>query len=182
MVDFNFLEELAIKIQNNRMMLKGINTSLSDVHTRLHEIPLQRTTESTFAKMIGGSYDDQSTELQNAKKELNTQRDKIERLVDSQINEFLDEITSENIVIPLESKPTFKDGNTIYKYREDKKYENVFVILSELLGISFPIVVKDVMLSPTETVIAEKDEFDAKMKFINIFNEIQNTLLIKKRI
>ena len=181
MSDFDFLEDLAIKIQENRRTLKGINTSLSDVHTRLHEIPLQRTTEATFAKMIGSSYDDKLAELENAREELNEQFRKVEQLIDSEIKEFLAEITSEDIVIPLESKPVIKDGNTIYKYREDKKYENVFVILSELLGLSFPIVVKDVMLSPTETVIAEKGEFEAKQKFISIFSEIQNTLLIKKR-
>jgi hypothetical protein len=50
-----------------------------------------------------------------------------------------------------------------------------------MLGLSSPLVIKDVMLSPTEIVIAVKDEFEAKQKFINSLHEIQNTLLIKKK-
>jgi len=181
MADFEFLEGLAIQIQENRKRLEGIDRSLSDVNTRLHEIPIRRSTESTFAKMTGSSYEDKFSELEKVKNDLESHKGKSENLIDEQLEKFLSEITSQNIVIPLESTPTLKDGQTVYKYRDGKKFENVFKILSELLGLSSPLVVKDVMLSPTEIVIAEKDEFDAKQKFINSFSEIQNTLLIKKK-
>lgn len=181
MSDFNSLETLAIKIQENRRTLKSIDASLADVNLRLHDIPLQRSTESTFAKMIGITYDDRFTELETVQKELNSQLKEVEQLIDKQTEDFLSTITSENMVIPLDTEPVVQDGKTIYRYRDEKKFENVFVILSELLGLSSPIVVKDVLLSPTEIVIAEKDEFDAKQKFISTFSEIQNTLLIKKR-
>jgi len=49
-----------------------------------------------------------------------------------------------------------------------------------LLGLSAPLVVKDVMLSSTEITIATREEFEAKQKFISAMNEIQKTLLIKK--
>jgi hypothetical protein len=181
MADFQFLEDLAIQIQENREKLDGIETSLLDVNTQLHEIPIQRSTESTFAKMIGSSYDDKFSELEKVKIDLEDQKEKIENLIDEHLEKFLSEVTSQDITIPLDPNPSLKDGKTVYKYRNDQKFENVFKILSELLGLSSPLVVKDVMLSPTEIVIAEKDEFDAKQKFINSFSEIQNTLLIKKR-
>jgi len=181
MSDFSFLEELAIQIQENRKTLAGIEPSLSDVNMRLHEIPLRRTTESVFAKMTGSSYDDRFSELEKIKKDLEDRKQKIEQLVHDQMDKFLSEITSKDIVIPLDPSSVTRDGKTVYRYRNDEKFENVFVILCELLGLSSPLVVKDVMLSPTEVVIAEKDEFDAKQKFVNSFNEIQNTLLIKKR-
>ena len=181
MSDFNFLENLAIKIQENRRKLKAIDASLADVNIRLHDIPLQRSTESMFAKMTGITYDDRFAELETVHKELNIQLKEVEQLIDKQTEDFLSTITSENMVIPLDTESALQDGKTIYKYRDEKKFENVFVILSELLGLSSPIVVKDVLLSPTEVVIAEKDEFDAKQKFITTFSEIQNTLLIKKR-
>lgn len=181
MSDFHFLEDLAIQIQENRKKLTGMEPSLSDVNMRLHQIPLQRSTESVFAKMTGTSYDDQFSELEQAKADLEDEKQKIEQLVHDHLDKFLSEITSQNIMIPLDPNPVIKDGKTVYKYRNDEKFENVFVILCELLGLSSPLVVKDVMLSPTEIVIAEKDGFDAKQKFINSFSEIQNTLLIKKR-
>lgn len=181
MSDFGFLEDLAIQIQENRKILSGIEPSLSDVNMRLHEIPLKRSTESIFAKMTGSSYEDKFSELEKIKIDLEDKKQKIEQLVHDQLDKFLSEITSQNIIIPLDSNPVIKDGKTVYRYRDDEKFENLFNILCELLGLSAPLVVKDVMLSPTEIVIAEKDEFDAKQKFINSFNEIQNTLLIKKR-
>jgi hypothetical protein len=57
----------------------------------------------------------------------------------------------------------------------------MFDILSELLGLSMPILVKDVMLSSSEVVVKVSDELEAKKKFINCMNEVQKTLLIKKR-
>ncbi|HUU48544.1 MAG TPA: hypothetical protein VMW55_07170 [Nitrosopumilaceae archaeon] len=182
MSDFYFLEGLAIQIQENRKNFQAYDVRLSDINLKLHEIPLHRSTESTFAKMTGSSYEDKFSELEKAKEELEEKKQKIQKLIDEQLETFLSDVTSQEIVIPLDTKSTLTDGKIVYKYRNGDKFENVFKILSELLGISLPLVIKDVMVSSTEIVIAEKDEFDAKQKFISTFKEIQNTLLIKKRI
>jgi len=181
LVDFNFLEDLAIQIKENRKKLSGIEKSLSDVNLRLHEIPLKRSTESTFAKMIGSEYDDQYSSLETAKKELEKEQEKMEGAIREQLDKFISEISSTEIIIPLDPKPSIVEGKTVYKYKDGARYQNLFDILSELLGLSAPLVVKDVMLSSSEITIAEKDEYESKQKFINSFSEIQNTLMIKKR-
>ena len=71
--------------------------------------------------------------------------------------------------------------NTLFKYKGDSEFRNIFDILSELLGLSSPILVKDVMFSPTEIVIKVTDEYEAKQKFLSSINEVQKTLLIKRR-
>jgi len=182
MSDFYFLENLAIQIQENRKKLEILEAQLSEINIKLHEIPLHRATESTFAKLTGSPYEDKFSELEKTKAELEDMRQKIEKLIENQLENFLTEITSPSIVIPIDTNFTLNDGKIIYKFHKGFKFENLFKILSELLGISLPLVIKDVMLSATEIVISEKDEFDAKKKFINTFSEIQNTLLIKKRI
>jgi len=181
MVDFFFLETLAIKILENREKIKALDARLSDINMRLHEIPLHRSTESSFAKMIGESYEDNVSNLENAKKELEDQKKLFEVEEEEQTEKFISEITSQSIVIPINPKSTIKDKKTFYKYRDDAKFENLFRILSELLGLSLPLVIKDVMLTPTEIVISEEDEYEAKQKFLTIISEVQNTLLIKKR-
>ena len=181
MADFYFLDTLAIKILENRKKIKALDTRLSDINLRLHEIPLHRTTESSFAKMIGESYDDNLSDLEKAKKELEEQKTTLETEEEKQIEQFISDITSEDIVIPLDPRPSLKDGKTCYSYRENSRFDNLYIILSELLGLSLPLVIKDVMLSPTEIVISEKDEYEAKQKFLTIIKEVQNTLLIKKR-
>ncbi|MGD8432459.1 MAG: hypothetical protein PVG23_07805 [Nitrosopumilaceae archaeon] len=181
MVDFFFLETLSIKILENREKIKALDARLSDINMRLHEIPLHRSTEASFAKMIGESYEDNVINLENAKKELEEQKKLFEIEEEEQIEKFISEITSQSIVIPINPKPTIKDKKTFYKYRDEAKFENLFRILSELLGLSLPLVIKDVMLTPTEIVISEEDEYEAKQKFLTIISEVQNTLLIKKR-
>ena len=181
MVDFFFLETLAIKILENREKIKALDARLSDINMRLHEIPLHRSTESSFAKMIGESYEDNVSNLENAKKELEDQKKLFEVEEEEQTEKFISEITSQSIVIPINPKSTKKKKKTFYKYRDDAKFENLFRILSELLGLSLPLVIKDVMLTPTEIVISEEDEYEAKQKFLTIISEVQNTLLIKKR-
>ncbi len=94
---------------------------------------------------------------------------------------FIAEITSADLIVPIDPMPRFSDGNTIYTYRDGAKFNNIFDILSELLGLSAPLVVKDVMLSPSEIVVKVADEFEAKKKFINSINQVQKTLSIRKR-
>jgi len=181
MSDFESLENLAIQIKENRSKLFDVEDALSGVNVKLHEIPLKRTTESTFAKMIGIGYDDKLAELEKAKEQLERTKTDLKSTISKDIATFISDFSSPNLVIPLENDPKIIDGKTVYKYRNNSQFKNVFDILCEMLGLSSPLVVKDVMLSHTEIVIAVKDEFEAKQKFINSLHEIQNTLLIKKK-
>jgi cell fate (sporulation/competence/biofilm development) regulator YlbF (YheA/YmcA/DUF963 family) len=181
MVNFEFLENLALEIKENRTKLYDVEDALSNVNVQLHEIPLKRTTESTFAKMIGVGYNDKISELEKAKEQLERTVTDLKTIISKDTDTFINEVSSSQLVIPLEENPKIIEGKTVYRYRNGAKFQNLFDILCEILGRSSPLVVKDVMLSPTEITIAVKEEFEAKQKFINSFNEIQNTLLIKKR-
>ena len=181
MADFNFLEELAGKIRDNRAKLAQLEESLAYVNVEMHEIPLKRNTESTFAKIVGVGYDDRLEELQKSKESLENQIKGLGDAVSSDMSTFISDISSRDLVIPLDPSPELKDGKTIYKYRDGARFNNIFDILSELLGLSAPLVVKDVMLSSSEIKIATHEEFEAKQKFVSALNEIQKTLQIKKK-
>ena len=179
MADFNFLEKTALKIKENRTKLFQLEESLAHVNSEIHEIPLKRNTESTFAKIIGVGYDDRIEDLKKSKDNLENQIKNLDDAVTSDLSLFISEITSPDLVIPLDPTPILKEGKIIYKYRDNARYNNIFAVLSELLGLSAPLVVKDVMLSSTEITIASREEFEAKQKFISSMNEIQKTLLLK---
>jgi hypothetical protein len=181
MSDFPTLEALAGRIKTNRQHLADVDDVLLDVKAKIHELPLKRVAESTFAKMIGVEYNDELAELEQSRDKLISQKDELENSIKEDIEKFIADITSPDIIIPLEPVPRFSDGNTIYQYRGGAKFTNVFDILSELLGLSAPLVVKDVMLSSSEVTIKVSDELEAKKKFISSMNEVQKTLLIKKK-
>ncbi|MGI0070084.1 MAG: hypothetical protein ACREAN_07505, partial [Nitrosopumilaceae archaeon] len=105
----------------------------------------------------------------------------LSEMIKNDTNTFVTEITSPELVIPLELPPKLYEGNTIFKYKNGTKFNNIFDILSELLGLSAPILVKDVMFSSSEIVVKVADEYEAKQKFISSMNEVQKTLSIKKR-
>jgi len=181
MADFDFLENIAARIIQNRLNLHTIEDTLSDIKAKIHEVPLKRTTESAFAKMIGIGYEDNMAELEKQRQNLEQQKDNLRNSINNDLNTFISEISSTELVVPLEPNPEKKDGKTIYRYRNNTQFKNIFEILSELLVLSSPLIVKDVMLSSAEIIIAVSDEFEAKQKFIRSMNEIQNTLQIKKR-
>lgn len=181
MAELSSLEELAGKIKANRQHLADVDDVLLDVKAKIHELPLKRPTESTFAKMIGVEYKDEMTELEQSRDKLVFQKEELENTIKKDADTFIAEITSPELIIPLEPVPKFSDGNTIYQYRDGVKFTNVFDIISELLGLSAPLVVKDVMLSSHEIIVKVSDELEAKKKFINSMNEVQKTLLLKKR-
>ena len=181
MSDFQYLEGIAGRIKVNREQLANIDEELAQVNMKIHEHPLRSDTESTFAKMIGTTYNDELEEMEKLKEKLAAKKEELSSAIKNDMNTFMSEIISTNLVIPLEPNPKFNDGNTIYAYRGGAKFHNVFDILSELLGLSAPIVVKDVMLSSSEVVVKVSDEFEAKKKFISSINEVQKTLAIKVR-
>lgn len=181
MADFHYLEQIAARIKTNRAHLTDVDEVLLDVKTKIHELPLKRPAESTFAKMIGVEYNDELEELEQSKQRLEIQKEELENTIKTDTDTFIADITSQDLVIPLEPVPTFNDGNTVYRYRDGAKFSNVFDILSELLGLSAPLVVKDVMLSSSEVTVKVNDELEAKKKFISSMNEVQKTLLLKKR-
>ena len=73
------------------------------------------------------------------------------------------------------------EGNTVFHYKNNVTFSNILAILSELLGLSPPILVKDVMFSASEIVIKVTDEYEAKQKFLSSINEVQKTLSIKRK-
>ena len=181
MADFHFLEQLATQIKRNREQLTDIEDELATVNFRIHEIPLKITTEATFAKMIGEQYYDASQELEAAKEKLTAEKETLTGKINEDISTFITEFTSPELVVPLDPNPMVMEGNTIFKYKNGATFDNIFAILSELLGLSAPILVKDVMFSASEIVIKVTDEYEAKQKFLSSINEVQKTLSIKRR-
>ncbi len=181
MTDFTNLEELARQIKANRNYLGQIEEELKIVNMKLHELPLKRPTESTFAKMIGAPYDDQQANLEKIKANLEAKRDELSGAVKADTAKFINDMTSPELVVPLDPKPTFKDGRVQFQYKNATKFHNLFEFLSELLGLSAPLVVKDVMLSSSEIIVKVTNEYEAKQKFISSMSEIQKTLTIKKK-
>ncbi|MFZ0184019.1 MAG: hypothetical protein WBV92_08635 [Nitrosotalea sp.] len=181
MSDFTFLEQVATRIKENRTNLKEVEDELATVNFRIHEIPLKSPTESTFAKMIGQDYHDPTTDLESAKEKLSAQKEDLSTKIKEDISTFITEFASHELVIPLEPNPKIVDGNTIFHYKNNVTFNNILTILSELLGLSPPILVKDVMFSASEIVIKVTDEYEAKQKFLSSLNEVQKTLSIKRK-
>ncbi len=181
MGDFIFLEEIAARMKSNRQKLFKVDEELSKVNAKIHELPRKSVVESTFARMIGEEYHDELVDLERLKDKFVEEKNQLSGEISNDKAILLNEMTSADLVIPLEPAPKFRDGNTIYSYRNGTKFSNLFDILSEFLGLSVPMVIKDVMLSPAEIVIKANDELEAKKKFINSVSEIQKTLSIKKR-
>jgi len=181
MSDFPALEQVATRIRENRTKLKDVEDELATVNFRIHEIPLKSPTESTFAKMIGQDYHDATTDLEKAKEKLIAQKEDLSTKIKEDISTFINEFTSQELVIPLEPNPKIAEGNTIFHYKNNANFSNILAILSELLGLSPPILVKDVMFSASEIVIKVNDEYEAKQKFLSSMNEVQKTLSIKRK-
>lgn len=181
MADFAFLDQVATQVKRNRQQLVDVEDELSTINFRIHEIPLKISTEASFAKMIGEQYVDATKELESAKERLLKEKEALTEKINNDISVFISEFTSQELVIPLEPNPMVADGNTYFKYKNTNTFPNVFDLLSELLGLSSPILVKDVMFSPSEIVIKVTDEYEAKQKFLSSINEVQKTLSLKRR-
>ncbi|MGI0017358.1 MAG: hypothetical protein ACREA1_01465 [Nitrosotalea sp.] len=181
MSDFIFLEQVATRIRENRTQLKDVEDELATVKFRIHEIPLKSPTESTFAKMIGQDYHDATIDLEKAREKLTAQKEDLSTKIKEDISTFITEFTSQDLVIPLEPNPKIVDGNTTFHYKNNATFNSILAILSELLGLTPPILVKDVMFSASEIIIKVTDEYEAKQKFLSSLNEVQKTLSIKRK-
>src|SRR5215831_8189938 len=108
MVDFRFLDDLAVKIKSDRQQLTNIEAELARVNFRIHELPLKSVTESTFAKMIGEQYHDELGELETIKNELLSEKEKLNEVIKNDTDTFVTDVSSTDLIIPLELPPKFQ--------------------------------------------------------------------------
>src|SRR5207245_8061975 len=116
------------KIKSKRQQVNNDEAELIRVNFRIHEVPLKSVTESTFAKMVGDQYHDELAELEKIKNELASEKEKLGETIKTDTNTFVTEITSPDLVIPLELPPKFQEGNKIFKYKNGVKFNSIFDI------------------------------------------------------
>src|SRR5438046_6745069 len=88
-----------------------------------------------------------------------SERDGLSNKIREDITTFIAEFTSPELVIPLDPSSKIADGNTTFKYKNGVVYRSIFEILSELLGLSAPILVKDVLFYDSEIIIKVTDDY-----------------------
>ncbi|WKT57306.1 hypothetical protein QVH35_07750 [Candidatus Nitrosotenuis chungbukensis] len=87
---------MAKKVKSERINLHQIDEELKSVNMRLHELPLKKPTESTFAKMIGIQYEDQMEQLEKMKLNLESQKDQITSSIKKDTDTFITEMAPQN--------------------------------------------------------------------------------------
>ena len=83
------------------------------------------------------------------------------------------------LIVPLDPVPNAGAGSFSFKFRSGATFPNSVAELSETLGIPAPLKLGEVTIQPDQVVVAESDEYFAKKKIVEAFEDIRKAVRLK---
>lgn len=174
------LEVIASELIEQEKMLDQINSELEFVEGEFKQQPKRAGREKKFYSLIGIEWKD-SGELSQRRAELRDDKEKVQRIVNEARDKLVKGFSSGELVVPLDPDPVREGGGHLFRYRANARYPKAVQELANLLGMSVPLVVDEVEISPDEIRSPESDSYLAKEEVVNAFDKIRKTVALKLR-
>ena len=174
------LEVIASTLIEQEKMLDQISGELEFVEGEFKQQPRRTGRDKKFYSLIGMEWKD-SGELAQRRDALRGDKQKVQRVVDEARDRLVRGFSSGELVVPLDPEAIREGEGHIFRYRAGASYPKAVEELANLLGMSVPLMVDEVEISPDRIRIAESDPYLAKEEVVNAFDKIRKTVALKLR-
>ncbi|MDV3244131.1 MAG: hypothetical protein LYZ66_03000 [Nitrososphaerales archaeon] len=157
--------------------LRAMDAELAVLKQELKELPRRAEKDKGFFALIGLNYEDPGHS--NREAELKKEREAVRKNIAEAESKVLKGLASEGLVVPLDPNPII-DGTTFtFKFRSLATFPKTIEELSELLGIPSPLRLGPVAISADRITVTEADQYFAKEKIVQAFENIRKTINLK---
>jgi hypothetical protein len=169
-------EGVAGKLLRDQRRLREIEAELAVLSEEMRHDPKQNEKDRAFYALIGMDWSDPGHKdmAEALGKERETVRSSIK-----ETEAVLYEGISQSLVVPLDPVPQRGDGSFSFKFRAGASFPNSVEELSVTLGIPAPLKIGEVTIHPDQVVVAESDEYFAKKKVVEAFDDIRKAVKMK---
>ena len=172
------LEGLAGKLLEEQKRLHEIGSEMVVLSQEIKQDPKRNEKDQAFYALIGMDWSDPGHEdmAQTLRKEEGALEASI-REVEAKLYEG---ISSQPLIVPLDPVPQQGNGSFTFKFRHWATFPKTVEGLSMTLGIPAPLRIGEVTVHPDRVVVAESDEYFAKKKVVEAFEDIRKA--VKRRL
>ena len=165
------LETIAAKLLDDQSRLRSIDAELLVLSQELKQDPKRNEKERAFYALIGMDWSDPGHKERS--EALKRERDVVKTSIRD--NEFLlsDGLNSHPLVVPLDPVPERGERTFTFRFRSGATFPKTVQELSATLGIPTPLRIGEVTIHPDMVVVSESDEYFAKKKIVEAFEDIR---------
>lgn len=171
------LEVIAAELLEQQKELDLLNEDISRLEFELHEFPRKSVGEKNFYTLIGMDWDEPKIEKKLG--QLNEKKEVISKLISEQNAKIVTALSEKNLIVPLDPKPAVSGGTSSFKYRANSTYPKAVQELANILGLTVPLKVDDVVIEQDKITVAEADLHYAMEKIVMAFDKISKTVALK---
>ena len=171
------LEVIAAQLLEQQKELDLLNEEINRLEFELHELPRKSAGEKNFYTLIGMDWDEPKIEEKLG--ELNEKKETISKLISEQNAKIVAALSEKNLILPLDPKPTVSGGSSSFRYRANATYPKAVQELANILGLTIPLKVDDVVIEQEKITVAEADLHYAMEKIVMAFDKISKTVALK---
>ena len=175
-MNFAEFESAAGRLLQDQRRLRAIDAELDSLSQEIKQDPKRNEKDRAFYALIGMDWSDPGHKASSDV--LRTERDAVQGSIrDSEASIFAG--MSQPLVVPLDPVPVHESGRFTFKFRSGATFPNTVDELSVTLGIPSPLKMGEVTIYPDQVVVVESDEYFAKKKVVEAFDDIRKALRLK---
>jgi hypothetical protein len=173
-MDLTELEVTSGMLLEEQKRLRTIEAELAVLRTEIRQDPKRNEKDRTFYALIGMSWTDPGHI--NREADLKKEREAVVKTISEVQNSVLEGFSSEKLVIPLDPTPMVGPGEFTFRFRSGATFPKSVEELSTMLGIPVPLKIGEVTIYDDRVVVAETDEFFAKKKVVDAFDDMRKAV------
>ena len=176
-MDLSELESIAGKLLDEQKRLRSIESELDVLRNELREMPRREQKDKSFYALIGLNYEDPGHS--NREAELKKERETVMKTIKEAHGQITKALSSQGLVIPLDPNAAVVGNTFTFKFRSQATFPKTMEELSDLLGITIPLVLGPVMIFSDKIVVTEADQYFAKEKIVEAFDNIRKAVSLR---
>ena len=176
-MDLSELEQIATRLSEQQKELDTLKEDISGLEADLREQPRKSEGEKKFYALIGMEWNEPKVE--DKLRELSEKRDAISKSISEENAKIVSALSEKNLMLPLDPKPEIRGGGASFRFRDNSTYSMAIQELANVLGLSVPLKVDDVVIESDKITVAETDPHIAMEKIVGAFDKISKTVSLK---
>lgn len=168
------LEAISVKLLERQGRLKVIDSELAVLSQELKQDPKRNEKEKAFYALIGMDWSDPGHKERS--EALRKEREEVQTSIKNEEFLLFDGISTQPLIVPLDPLPVRGDRSFTFRFRAGASFPNTVEELSAKLGIPAPLKMGDVSIHPDKVVVAESDEYFAKKKIVDAFEDVRKAV------
>jgi hypothetical protein len=177
-VNLSEVEVVAGELIEQKKRLANVEAELSQVQQELKEQPRRSQKDRQFYSLIGLDYEEPS-QFKQREGQLLKERTEASTAMKRARETLLQGFSASDLVVPLDPAPAAEGKKFTFHYRFNASYPKTLEALSDILGLSSPLTVDEVVILPDRISVNEVDAYFAKKKIVETFAKIRKTVALK---